>query len=981
MKFEFKFNSNLEHQIKAIDSVIQSFDCISTKDNIFSIIKHHDLFNEGIGVGNQIATQNWLEILNKNIVDVQKRNGLEVIGINPKDQFPILDIEMETGTGKTYVFLRTILELNNKYGFKKFIILVPSIAIKKGVIKTLDVTKEHFKSLFNNVVYNYFEYNGKTLNEIFAFSNDNTIQIMITTIASINKKGNIFNKESESLSGEKPIDLVRRCNPIVIIDEPQKTHSGGKSIESVNLLNPLFTLRYSATFSKSNNKKLIYKLDPIEAYNKRLVKEIYVDSIKVENKKEQQMNLKKISNNKALIEISYDGKKISNYFSLNDNISSFLNNINENLQIVEFRNNSVLLSNGVELFLNEQDSKYDDEIKKAQIKSTIKRHLKKQWELKDKNIKVLSLFFLDKVSNYKTYENNTSEKNGKYAKYFEESFVQILNENPQYKELYKDCDIDELAKEIHQGYFSKDGKSEVIRDTQNGDSEKEEKVYDLIMKDKEKLLSFSTKLSFIFSHSALKEGWDNPNVFQICTLNQSNSEITKRQQIGRGLRLCVDANGNRIYDENINKLVVIANESFEEFSETLQKEFKEIGINFGSIGRDFFISIDSIDKKKSNELFDVLKYELNWIDEKDKVSLGFIDDVQDMQYAQSKLIKAMPSLNEKEVDLVINKLKDLSKSKDLIKDINNNKTLKVNNNVLKSEKFVNLWNKINKKTRYFVDFESEELIQKTILLVNKKLFEINNTYITNDFVKIDISQEEGVKAKIISTGDRKIINIKNKVVSYPDIVRNTANQVMLTRKTIIRVIKESNLFDYFKDQDPYNAETILIQSFKNVYEELSKKYTKYEVIEDDVYKIEKFIENVSESKEINLNDNVYEISEDEEIEKTLFNLIKCDSKIEKEFIKESLKSYYVDLIIKLPNWFIIDTPIGKYNPDWALYNSSKNELVVETKGSSEETQLREKELMKIEFAKKHFDAINKKFNSSIQFKVVSSFKELLTTTK
>src|SRR5574344_180771 len=597
---KLQFDSALEYQKDAIDAVTDLFIGQTPMNSNFTVTtwnNQRELFENSVGVANMLELDE--EDILHNLQQIQLRNGIAQNASIKKDGYDF-DIEMETGTGKTYVYLRSIFELNRKYGFTKFIIVVPSIAIKEGTNKTLEITQEHFKSLYNNTVYDSFVYDSQKLEQVRSFAVSDTIQIMVINIDAFRKsfedpdmqsKSNIIHRENDKLNGSKPIELIAATNPSVIIDEPQSVDTTPKSKQVIKTLNPLCTLRYSATHVEHHN--LVYKLDAVDAYRLNLVKQIEVDSFQTEDAHNTAyLKLVSVDNKKspitARIELDADikgtttrkvvtvrqgddlsEKKLSNR-SLYENY--IVNDIycEKGNEYVDFTQNDVIL------YINKPIGEIDDlSIKDQQIRKTIEEHLDKELRFKQNklDVKVLSLFFLDKVANYREYKQNDDgspyTELGRYGQLFEKNYKELISK-PKYKPLLNGKNLEEVIADIpniHDGYFSKDAKG-IPKDT-NGTTASDDSTYNTIMKDKEALLTFDDgthegkcpqKLRFIFSHSALREGWDNPNVFQICTLNETKSEVKKRQEIGRGLRLAVNQDGERQYGFSINRLTVIANE-------------------------------------------------------------------------------------------------------------------------------------------------------------------------------------------------------------------------------------------------------------------------------------------------------------------------------------------------------------------------------------------------------------------------------------
>ena len=976
---KFQFESNLEHQNRAIKSVINIFNGIQTRDGIFSIRQIQKVLlenNQTKGISNIIKTYNWIgEIAQENVHNIQVENGLFKSKINPN--FPTFDIEMETGTGKTYVFLKTILELNQNYDFKKFIIVVPSVAIKEGILKTLQITKEHFSNLYPSIKYYYYEYDGQSLQTVWNFANNNSVEIMIVTIQAINKNINIFHKNQENLSGNKPQELIKNTNPIIIIDEPQSTTSTEKSIQIIHDLNPLFILRYSATFKERKHENLIYRLDAFDAYKKRLVKEIQVYGTQIENNsirsyvKLVSLDIKK---QKVEIEIKVANKK--NGISIkkkkvitNDDLYNVSNQLNEyeNLKIenINFKDKLIELSDGREIALGANNDEYDLFIKTTQIRETIETHLKRQFKLKEKGIKVLSLFFIDKVSKYRIYDENGKQSLGEYAEIFEKEFIKFMttSSGKKYHSLFPKSDIQniqKLASKIHDGYFSVDKKNN-FKDTK-GDSKDDTTTYDKIMKDKEKLISFDEPLCFIFSHSTLKEGWDNPNVFQICTLNDTKSEIKKRQEIGRGLRLCVNQNGLRVYDESVNILSVFTNESYENFVKSLQEEMKEEGILFEKIEiYSFSNEIEQIDKKTSEEIYKLL-IDNNFINRKGKLTKDYHQD------KIKNLLSEKNIVDEKNIDnviLVIESYKKVLNINDGRKTITNT----IKKEVIESEEFQKLWNTINTKTIYNVKFDTEEFINKTKKNILKNLDNINSATIVVTKAEIDIKRS-GVESKNIGIHQNKRIDNSSIGIQLIDIVSDIEKTTGLTRKTIVKIISEEEIIEAIR-KNQESAKKIINKAMNEEKIKLMVDGIEYQKI-NEYYEQKLLNENI---KEFNKENNNFYIDASNS-NKYPYKFIITDSNIENKFGNDSLKANIIKKFIKLPNWFTINTPLGTYNPDWALYHDSEVIFVAETKGTNDLSKLRNDEQLKIQCGKKHFQALGK-----IEYHSTTSLKNLISNTK
>jgi type III restriction enzyme len=897
---KIQFDSKQQYQLDAVNSTVGLFNGQPLDKGDFELeIKKNSgqmIIEGGFVVGNNLLIKE--EEIIKNLHTIQEQNKLEKSGITSGGGIGVgaigtemigvggsyqhlkdglnFSIEMETGTGKTYVYLRTIHELNKKYGFKKFIIVVPSIAIKEGVIKNLEITKEHFNMLYDNPEMDFYVYDPKKRGLLKNFATNNSLQILVINIDSFakfsqeKKKGNVIYQESD---WGVPIQYIQSVKPIVIADEPQNMETDIRKKAIANL-NPLCTLRYSATHKYHYN--LIYKLDPVKAYDLGLVKKIEVDSVLEENNQNAPyLELESVKSQKNTISVKLkmdvnekDGikrksvavKKSSrtssecDLFKLSGEREIYRDYVVDAVDVVA---QSITFSNGKTIFVGESWGGLKDEIMKLQIRQTILNHFEKEKKLKDKGIKVLSLFFIDRVANYREYIDNTVRK-GKIAQWFEEAFNEVKN-NPIFSDL-----VSNSVEEVHNGYFSQDKKG-LLKDTK-GDSSLDNDTYSLIMKDKERLLSMSEPLRFIFSHSALREGWDNPNVFQICTLNETQSEIKKRQEIGRGLRLPVNQEGQRIFDDNINTLTVIANERYEDFAKKLQTEIEdECNVEFG--GRI---------KNKRREV-------------------------------RVKLTKAY-------------KL---------------------------SEDFKVLWDKIKHKTQYQVEYKTEDLVDMVGDELSK--VEITAPKIVSLKAKIGITTE-GVTTGLSNVSEKRIeYGVENKMI--PDILGYIQNKTKLTKDTILKIIQKSGKGQEI-DKNPQQFMDSATNIIKGTLEKMMIDGIKYEKLkgENSYYAMELF-----ENEELHSYlDNVVKVQDKD---KTLYDHILVDSDVESQFAKDLETMEKVKFYFKLPYWFKIQTPIGSYNPDWAivLENDKKIYFVAETKSGGE---IRESEGAKIKCGRKHFEQLD-----------------------
>ena len=951
--------------------------------------------------------------LRKNIRTVQKQNNLDY---TDREGFENFSVEMETGTGKTYTYIKTMYELNKAYGWSKFIVIVPSIAIREGVLKSFQITEEHFQELYKKKI-RYFVYNSNNSSNIANINNfaeDNSIQVMIMNYQAFNtkSKGNrrIY-EELDELQSRKPIDVLKATNPILIIDEPQKM---GKTEDMLKEFNPLFILRYSATHKDKFKYNMIYRLDAVDAYNQKLVKKINVKGIELLHNKSEDtyLYLDRVEISKsdpvAYIEIETKSSagvtKKTRKFSVGANLYELSGGLEEYkgyvISEIDARNSSydkVSFTNGKEITTGQVvGDAEEDYISRIQIRETIKSHFEKEREYYKKGIKVLSLFFIDEVAKYKIYDSNKKAHNGEYAKIFEEEYNNIYNEFYNFiDEEYKNY-LDKLnGKRVHSGYFSIDKKAskglaedeQIFIDSKIDDkgegTSSDEDAYDLIMKDKERLLSLDEPVRFIFSHSALREGWDNPNIFQICTLKKSNSEISKRQEIGRGLRICVNSNGDRMdYREleddffNINNLTVIASESYDSFAKALQSE---ISANLSRKSFDKFeqkIFIDRelvnkdgrslpIDETIINKIYrDFMKND--YIDDNDNITYKLKEDIANNTISIPEVMQE----HSEEYTKLITSLFTETKIEIGNANKNNISNLKLNDNFYKKE-FQELWNKINVKSIYEVDFDSNELIEKSIKALNDKLL------ISKMRVRITEGEQRNTMSVSQLKSDDSMIagKVRNEVYddfvpvsTKYDLIGSIATDTGLTRHTIIEILKNirQDVFEQFK----YNPEEFIRKASNLINDEKATTIIDgitYNKI-DDKFSNEIFTDNNLSGK---LGVNALEVK------KHIYDYVITDSNVEMEFAKK-LEQGEVTIYAKLPNGFKIRTPFGNYNPDWALVFDNKDikyiYFIAETKGSMQSAQLKGAEKGKIECARKHFKSISE---GAVKYDVVNTYEHLI----
>lgn len=893
---KLKFDSNQQYQLDAIQAVVDIFTG-QPKDGD-SANRHMDQGRQ-LSLEATIAKGNSLTLDVAQIIEnthkIQEKNDIEKSetkegGFSFPTNFPLetsekslkygmnFSIEMETGTGKTYVYLRTIHELHQCYDWKKFIIVVPSVAIREGVLKNLAITREHFANLYNKPEMDYYVWDSKKTGQAREFATNDTLQIMVITIDSFAKAQNVMNRQSDY---GRPLDFIKATRPVVILDEPQNMETDIRR-NAIDSLNPLCTLRYSATHKHLYN--LLYRLTPVDAYDKGLVKKIEVHSVQSEDNYNDAyinvLSLERQSKTRSFAKIEVDAsdeyglqRKVIKAFPGDDlevktgrsvYVGYYVESINHGDDCVEF-------SNGKVVYVGQRDESLHDDIIKRQIELTIDDHFDKQRRLGN-GVKVLSLFFIDKVMNYREYTANGASK-GKFAKWFEEAYIKVSSK-PKYAGV-----MDNLsASEVHNGYFAadKNGQWKDSRDTkgEGGRTKDDDTAYNLIMKDKERLLDTGEPLRFIFSHSALREGWDNPNVFQICTLNETSSQMKKRQEIGRGLRLPVNIDGQRVYDDNVNILTVIANESYADFSRKLQTEIEEeTGIHFG--GR--------------------------------------------------------------------------------IKNRDNRRVVRFQKSRALDPAFKELWDKIKHKTTYRVAIDTEKLVAEAANELAQ--ITIRKPNIADDKTLIDSMNSD--RGFIVRETGFNTYAARQTEVKIPNLLADIQRQTQMTRRVIFDVLDQAGMFE----QIAINPQQVIdetARAINRVKRRLAVDGVKYHrtgehydmtLFEND--ELQAYLYDAAmKSGAVAVTD----------LAKTIYDYVAVDSEVEREFMQSLEDNTDVKFYIKLPSWFKIDTPVGKYNPDWAVAFDGDERIyfVAETKGSDDinDNHLSANERAKITAVRQHFAEIN-----------------------
>jgi len=990
---KLQFDANQTFQLDAISAIVDLFEGQPQGAPEFSVIKSvesAELFagqeRTELGVGNRLLLDDAK--LRANTRLVQARNDIDASDDAPLEGWELFDaaankprfaphfsVEMETGTGKTYVYLRTIFELSQRYGFKKFIIVVPSVAIREGVLKNIEITADHFRALYDNMPFEHFVYDAKRVNRLRQFATGNALQIQIINIDAFRKnftgteaeqKSNVIYKESDKLSGRQPIEFVQAARPIVIIDEPQSVDSTDKAQEAIKALNPLCSLRYSATHKNPYN--LVYRLDPVRAFELRLVKQIVVASAASEGGANHPFirveNITYKPSIKAKLRIHVQGpdgpkekavniKDGDDLFARSNERAAYAQGYEVAEINAEPDSEFVRFTNGLTMRIGEEVGGMRDDVWRVQIRHTVKKHLDKELQLHNRGIKVLSLFFVDRVASYRDYDAGGRPERGKFAKWFEEELAALAKE-PRYRVLEW---LKLPLEKLHDGYFAQDKKG-VLKDTK-GDTQADDDVYNLIMKNKEQLLSLDEPLRFIFSHSALREGWDNPNVFQICTLNETRSAMKKRQEIGRGLRLPVDQDGNRVFDDSINKLYVMANESYEDFARALQTEYEEdCGVTFGKVP---LTALARITRAVDGEEVPIGKQAAQTIREA-LVKQKMLEDDGRLGAAFKPREKDFKLTLPPEFAELAPSVVDLLAAHQIERHIRKDKDEKANRlkkEVTMSPEFEALWERIKPKTTYRVEFETDTLVARGVAAI-KKMEKVEQPKIRVTAGRIEV-RKGGVAAEAVSAAEEQAGPTH---MAMPDVLAYLQNETELTRSTLVRVLRESGRLDEFL----VNPQRFMDQVASIL------KYELHRLLVDGI-KYERIQGEGSEAEwEMVLfkNEELVNALTALEVKKSIYHYVVYDSDVEREFARKLDQRDDIRLFVKLPDWFKVATPVGSYNPDWAIvkHHDETVYLVRETKGTKDFLKLRTTEADKVRCGQRHFDALG------VSFAVVTSAEEI-----
>lgn len=1010
-ELEFKFSSEQQHQLEAIEATCNLFRGQRFAASDFTMNSATDwqarLFNDGereggqpelfdtVGHGNEvrIAPGQLLE----NLHAVQEESCLPPTNELTDGRLRDFSVEMETGTGKTYVYIRSIYELSKRYGITKFVIVVPSVAIREGVLKSFKTMRRHFEALYDRTPLDYFVYDSKDMGPVGNFATSSSIQVMVINIDAFNKglekdgtarEGNLFHRRSEKLvGGFSPCELVSACKPVVIIDEPQSVDNTKQAKAAIRSLNPLFVLRYSATHKQAYN--MIYRLTPVDAFERHLVKGICVDSVKAEtNLNGAYVKLDSVKSSpfsaRLVLDVRQkDGtqkrktvavRRGDDLYQKSGENSDYENgwvvsNIGtaEGDEFVEFQNGEVLEPGEALGDVNEEI------VKRAQIRRTIENHLARQFELWPRGVKVLSLFFIDRVDRYRVYEPDVH--GGLYAQMFEEEYSGVLGSRAPRRvakaagigkgtwlECYEATGAPLIADPhaVHQGYFARDKKGKFKDSKGVAGTADDAGAFELIMQKKETLVSFPDGLdedknvSFIFSHSALKEGWDNPNVFQICTLAETKDNLTKRQKIGRGLRLCVNQDGERLHDPEANVLTVVANESYDDFANGLQKEFEADDFRFGAITPESFTKAvvetdegieERLGYEKSRQIYDYLA-STGMIDPKGAVTPELKAAAEDDRIELP--VELMPA--KEQVEAIIIRKSQKIQIRDKAKEV----SVELQKDVTLDPVFQALWDRIRQRTRFQVDVDSSKLIEEAIGAVNGML-SVKPPQVTSERASLAVD-DAGVIAEGTGTS---AVNVSGRMkYDLPDPIAELQDAVGLTRGTIKAILEGCDRFDEF-EIDPATFLAQVGAKINRVKNDLIAQGIKYvKLPEDEWYTM----------RDLELGDYTAYLGqnawEPEATGKSLYNYVVYDSAgVERSFAQALDKQEEVLVFAKLPPSFKIDTPLGSYNPDWAYVEDAADEhrvyFVTETKGGKNgEPALRDAERLKVGCAEKHFEALS-----------------------
>lgn len=1022
---KFSFEADLDYQRAAIDAVIDLFkgeDSMTSRFTVYADPKAHGSLPgiglSGTGVGNRLGLDS--ETVLENLQVIQGNAGFKPESALESWNFTV---EMETGTGKTYVYLRTIYELHERYGFTKFVVVVPSVAIKEGVLASLEMLREHFGSLYANLPMQYFQYDGNTPTRIRNFATSSGIEIMVMTVGSVNKATNTIFKPTEALDNEVPIDLIRETRPIVIVDEPQSVYGDdgsprkkpGAGRLGIARLNPLAVLRYSATHPKLDKANLVYRLDAIAAYDKQLVKQIEVDSLVTESSGSrpyvQLKSVKRSAGNfSARIEVDAD-----NGMGVRRRIVTVRDG--DNLADVTGRavySNLTVSALGVQPEYIRFDTVAQpikpgeaigaevnvDEKARQMIAQTIRQHLRKEEEFRvhGRDIKVLSLFFVDSVSKYRIYDEDGNAQPGEYARIFEEEYARITSEQ-EFTTLLGSREADAVAAEAHQGYFSVDrnkrsGAERLVETSEKtvAGRQQAEAAYEQIMKNKTWLTTPGTPIRFIFSHSALQEGWDNPNVFQVCVLRNMGSERWRRQSIGRGLRLCVDGSGNRVHGFHVNRLTVIANESYEEFAEQLQQELAEdLGIEFGKVTADSIARIEFKDPASGEPVKvgaaaaeNIITALLvgGYIDAAGKVQDLLRTAVQEDSEDLKALVRDVVQGESGQVQILA-LIKRLARPID-IKKAGDRISVPIVQERLASPEFQALWDRIKHRTEYRVVVDEAELRQALVKAL-QRMIPVPARKGEWQTSRVEKIEQSGLVADVASIRRADVTYADSE--DLPDILSVLADRTQLTRATLAHVLADSGTLQQFV-RNPQAYVDRVSRLMNETKESFVLKGLQYDLVADDRPADERWyplsLLNTADLQGYEGDGgNIVSDRDGKAISfasKSPYRHVVAQSGVEKEFALNLLRREDVKAFVKLPDSFRVPTPFGAYVPDWAVLvelPDGSRYIVFETKGNPNIEGLRFAEKGKILAAEVHFDTVKERVGiSDLDYETVTTMEDV-----
>ncbi len=956
---KLKFDPSLDYQQAAVSAVADLFEgqATGTVETETGAAITDGLIQTEHGLSNAITLSD--DQVLENLKAVQDANDIASDGNIKELDFAV---EMETGTGKTYVYLRSAFELAKRYGFRKFIIVVPSVAIREGVLKSLEVMGDHFRSLYDAMPFNFDVYDSKHPSRVRQFAGGQHLQFLVMNIQAFirdagdgESSGNIIYRDSDKMGG-RPIDFLSSASPFVIIDEPQRMDTSNAAA-AIQRLNPAAIFRYSATHRDTRN--LLYRLGPVEAFERQLVKRIEVDSVGADDRSsDPYVKFLKADHTKSPIQAQVELFKMSAGGPKRSKLTvrkgdSLFQKSKENpsysdlmISEIDATPNAEMLQfqNGMRLKLNEEMGGAADDVTKLMIERAVDHHLRKEREMKGRGIKVLTLFFLDRVADYRIYEDGGTTRLGQVGEWFEEAYSAAAQGHFSDIATYP-------AEAVHDGYFSKDGKGKP-KDT-SGTTKADEDTYSLIMKDKERLLDPKTPLRFIFSHSALAEGWDNPNVFQICVLQAVGSTMRRRQQIGRGLRLPVNTDGDRVKDQSVNRLVVVSNEDYENFARTLQSEYEsEGGIKFGEVARDAFAKmVRVVDDEEtplgvdgSNDVWEALRKQ-GYIDAK-----GVVDT--DNFRPDDLLFEFELPDHDDIAKAVKDELRRYLISRH-VRPTRDKRTLSFRKQVHMGEDFKKLWDRISQKTRYRVEFSTKELIDKAVERI-KAMDRIQPLVISAQKVAVSVEHSGVAPSQVL---DRKV-STSRRTGKLPDILGQLQRETELTRSTLAEILKQCGKLDEFIG----NPQTFILHAareIQNALHDLMISGIQYEKIDGAHYEMARFEQEAEKGITRYLN-RLYEVQNKD---RSLYDFVEYDSETERDFAAALDVNEHVKFFCKLPSWFVVDTPVGPYNPDWAFVTERHDKLffIRETKSTLERGKRRQQENQKTDCGKKHFDTLGEDY--------------------